>query len=177
MKERENKSRQGAVVVTARETSIGSLLVAKSYKGIFYIALGDTTAQLLQQLRMFFTNIKHNFDDSLLNQEIACIVAMVETPKLVKHHNLSLDINGTAFQKKIWAVLCEVQCGETISYEELAKKIGMPKAYRAVAKACASNQLALMIPCHRVVRKNGTISGYRWGTQRKQILLQRENNI
>ncbi|WCR55331.1 MAG: Methylated-DNA--protein-cysteine methyltransferase [Bartonella clarridgeiae] len=174
MKRPKNKSRQDAVVVTVRETSIGSLLVAKSHKGICYIALGDEIGQLLQELRMRFTNIKQNINNSVLNQEMACIIAMVETPKLMKHHNLPLDINGTAFQKKIWAVLCEIQCGETVSYEELAKRIDMPKAYRAVANACASNELALVIPCHRVIRKNSTLSGYRWGTQRKQILLQRE---
>ncbi|AQX26947.1 methylated-DNA--[protein]-cysteine S-methyltransferase [Bartonella sp. Raccoon60] len=174
MEKRKNKSRQDTIIATARKTSIGSLLVAKSHKGICYIALGDSIEQLLQELGTRFTNIKYNINDNVLNQEIAYIVAMVETPKLVKHHNLLFDINGTVFQKKIWTALCEIRCGETISYKELAQSIGMPKAYRAVANACACNELALVIPCHRVIRKNGALSGYRWGIQRKQILLQRE---
>lgn len=174
IKRSKNKSKQAAVIVIARETSIGNLTVVKSRKGLCYIALGDVTAQLFQELEVHFTDIKHDVDDFALHQDIECIVEMIETPKLVKNHNFRLDINGTVFQKKVWAALCEVQCGEIISYEELAQNIGMPKAYRAVANACACNKLALVIPCHRVVRKNGALSGYRWGIQRKQILLQRE---
>ncbi|WP_375629332.1 MULTISPECIES: methylated-DNA--[protein]-cysteine S-methyltransferase, partial [unclassified Bartonella] len=96
--------------------------------------------------------------------------------KLFLHKTYMLSINGTVFQRQVWAVLCDIPCGETISYEILACRIGMPKAFRAVAHACARNELAIIIPCHRVVRKNGFISGYRWGEKRKQILLQREQN-
>ncbi|AQX30376.1 methylated-DNA--[protein]-cysteine S-methyltransferase [Bartonella schoenbuchensis] len=167
-----NKNSQDAIVVILKETSIGVLLIAKSRKGICNIALGDTAEQLLQELKI--TNVQYNIDDNVLNREIAHIVAMVETPKLVEHHDLQLDIKGTAFQQKVWGALCEIQCGETVSYKELAQHIGMPKAVRAVANACAHNKLALVIPCHRVIYKNGAIAGYRWGIQRKQILLHRE---
>ncbi|MEL6093201.1 methylated-DNA--[protein]-cysteine S-methyltransferase [Bartonella schoenbuchensis] len=167
-----NKNSQDAIVVILKETSIGVLLIAKSRKGICNIALGDTAGQLLQELKI--TNVQYNIDDNILNREIAHIVAMVETPKLVEHRDLQLDIKGTTFQQKVWGALCEVQCGETVSYKELAQHIGMPKAVRAVANACAHNKLALVIPCHRVIYKNGAIAGYRWGIQRKQILLHRE---
>ncbi|EJF89772.1 methylated-DNA--[protein]-cysteine S-methyltransferase [Bartonella melophagi] len=174
MIEFKNKNSQDAIVVILKETSIGILLIAKSRKGICNIALGDTARQLLQELKIGFTNAQYNIDDNVLNREVAHIVAMVETPRLVEHHDLQLDIKGTAFQQKVWGALYEVQCGETISYKELAQHIGMPKAVRAVANACAHNKLALAIPCHRVIYKNGAIAGYRWGIQRKEILLRRE---
>ncbi|ENN92105.1 methylated-DNA--[protein]-cysteine S-methyltransferase [Bartonella bovis] len=174
MIELENKNSQDAIVVILKETSIGTLLIAKSRKGICNIALGDTVEQLLQELKIGFTNVQYNIDGNVLNREVAHIIAMVETPKLVERHDLQLDIKGTAFQQKVWGALWEVQCGETISYKELAQHIGMPKAVRAVANACAHNKLALVIPCHRVIYKNGALAGYRWGIQRKQILLHRE---
>ncbi len=149
-------------------------MVAKSQKGICNIALGNTTEQLLQEFTDRFGNVKHVDDDNKFKREVAHIVTMIETPKLARKYDFSLDINGTVFQQKVWTVLCEVPCGETISYEVLAQRIGMPNAFRAVANACARNELALIIPCHRVVRKDGFISGYRWGVWRKQILLQRE---
>ncbi|WP_409361713.1 methylated-DNA--[protein]-cysteine S-methyltransferase [Bartonella heixiaziensis] len=161
-------------VLFLRETSIGGLLVAKSPKGICNIALGNTTEQLLQEFMVRFDDAQQNVDDGVFNREISYIVAMVETPHLVRRYDFSLDINGTVFQKKVWSALCKIPCGKTLSYEELAQHIGMPKAFRAVANACACNELALVIPCHRVVRKNGFISGYRWGVRRKKILLQRE---
>ncbi len=148
--------------------------MAKSQEGICNIALGDTTEQLLQEFTGRFADVKQVDDDHIFKREIAYIVAMIETPKLVKKHDFSLDISSTVFQQKVWRVLCEVPCGETISYQALAQRIGMPKAFRAVAHACARNELALIIPCHRVVQKNGFISGYRWGIWRKKILLQRE---
>ncbi|WP_455475105.1 methylated-DNA--[protein]-cysteine S-methyltransferase [Bartonella sp. B30(2025)] len=157
-----------------RDTSIGGLLVAKSYKGICNIALGNTTEQLLQELRIYFPSVQENIDDNIFSREVAHIATMIETPELIRPYDMPLDISGTVLQQKVWGALREVQCGETICYEELAQHIGMPKACRAVANACARNKLALVIPCHRVVRKNGALSGYRWGVKRKQILLQRE---
>ncbi|WP_375665974.1 methylated-DNA--[protein]-cysteine S-methyltransferase [Bartonella sp. TT121SHDZB] len=158
------------------DISIGKLLVAKSKKGICHIALGDTTEQLLQDFRVRFGDARQVVGDNTFKRDVAHIIAMIETPKLVKKYNFSLDINGTFFQRQVWAALCNIPCGETISYEILACRIGMPNAFRAVANACARNELALIIPCHRVVRKNGCISGYRWGDKRKQILLQREQH-
>ncbi|GAA5103647.1 methylated-DNA--[protein]-cysteine S-methyltransferase [Bartonella jaculi] len=157
-----------------KNVSIGGLLVAKTQKGICNIALGNTTEQLLQEFTIRFDDAQQVTDNRIFKREVAHIIAMIETPKLVRRHDFPLDINGTVFQQKVWAALCKIPCGETISYEELAQHIGMPKAFRAVANACACNELALVIPCHRVVRKNGFISGYRWGVGRKKILLQRE---
>ncbi|KEC55417.1 methylated-DNA-[protein]-cysteine S-methyltransferase [Bartonella koehlerae C-29] len=148
--------------------------MAKSHRGICNIALGDTLEQLLQEFIVRFNDVQKVDNDSTFKREVAHIIEMIESPKFVKKHDFALDINGTLFQKKVWTVLCEVPCGETISYEALAQHIGMPNALRAVANACARNELALLIPCHRVVRKDGFISGYRWGTWRKKILLQRE---
>ncbi|EJF78314.1 methylated-DNA-[protein]-cysteine S-methyltransferase [Bartonella birtlesii LL-WM9] len=149
-------------------------MVAKSYKGLCNIMLGDTTEQLLQEFMVRFEDAQQVDSDNIFKEEIAHIVAMIETPKLVRRHDFLLDIKGTIFQQKVWTALCEVPCGETISYKALAQRIGMPNAFRAVAHACAHNELALIIPCHRVVQKNGFISGYRWGIWRKQILLRRE---
>ncbi|WP_455481428.1 methylated-DNA--[protein]-cysteine S-methyltransferase [Bartonella sp. B12(2025)] len=159
-----------------KNISIGGLLVAKSHKGICNIALGDTTEQLLQEFTARFDDVQQVTDDNTFKREVAHIVAMVENPKFVRKYDFPLDINGTVFQQKVWTVLCEVPCGETISYQTLAQRIAMPNAFRAVANACARNELALIIPCHRVVRQDGFISGYRWGIKRKQILLQREKN-
>lgn len=159
-----------------KDVSIGKLLVGKSQKGIFHIALGDTTEQLLQKFMVRFGDAQQVVDDNAFKREVAHIIAMIETPKLVKKYNFPLDISGTVFQRKVWETLCNIPCGETISYKELACRVGMPNAFRAVAHACARNELAVIIPCHRVVRKNGCISGYRWGKKRKQILLQREQN-
>ncbi len=157
-----------------KSTSIGELLVAKSHKGICNIALGENREQLLREFTARFSEVQQMDDDSTFEREVAHIVAMIETPKLAKKPVFSLDIKGTVFQKKVWKLICEVSCGETISYKALAQRIGMPNAFRAVANACAANELALIIPCHRVVCKNGFISGYRWGIGRKKILLQRE---
>ncbi|WP_208441453.1 methylated-DNA--[protein]-cysteine S-methyltransferase [Bartonella raoultii] len=159
-----------------KNTSIGVLLVAKSQRGICNIALGESREQLLKEFTARFSHVQQVKDDGTFKREVAHIVAMIETPKLAKKYDFPLDINGTVFQKKVWTQLCEVSCGETISYKALAQHIDMPNAFRAVANACARNELALIIPCHRVVCKNGLISGYRWGAWRKKILLQREKN-
>lgn len=159
-----------------KSTSIGELLVAKTRKGICNIALGKSREQLLQEFTARFSDVQQVDDEDTFEREVAHIVAMIETPKLAKKPDFSLDINGTVFQKKVWSLICKVPCGETISYKALAQRIGMSNAFRAVANACAANELALIIPCHRVVSKNGFISGYRWGSWRKKILLQREKN-
>ncbi|MBB4076033.1 methylated-DNA-[protein]-cysteine S-methyltransferase [Bartonella fuyuanensis] len=150
--------------------------MAKSQKGICHIALGDTTEQLLQEFMVRFGEAQQVVGDNIFKREVSHIIAMIETPKLIKRYNFSLDINGTVFQQQVWTALCNIACGETISYERLACRIGLPNAFRAVANACARNELAVIIPCHRVVCKNGFISGYRWGAKRKQVLLQREQD-
>jgi AraC family transcriptional regulator of adaptative response/methylated-DNA-[protein]-cysteine methyltransferase len=103
---------------------------------------------------------------------VARVVGLVEQPRLGL--DLPLDIRGTAFQQRVWKALREIPVGETASYATIAKKIGLPRSVRAVAQACAANSLAVAIPCHRVVRTNGSLSGYRWGVERKRTLLERE---
>jgi AraC family transcriptional regulator, regulatory protein of adaptative response / methylated-DNA-[protein]-cysteine methyltransferase len=100
------------------------------------------------------------------------VVGFAETPKLGL--DLPLDVRGTAFQQRVWQALREIPTGLTVSYEEIARRIGSPKAVRAVASACAANAIAVAIPCHRVVRNDGALSGYRWGVERKRALLARE---
>lgn len=152
-----------------KDVSIGKLLVARSQKGICHIALGDTIEQLLQGVMIRFDNAQQIVGDNTFKREVAHIIAMIETPRLVKKYNFPLDINGTVFQRQVWAVLCDIPCGETISYEVLARRIGIPSAFRAVANACARNELAVIIPCHRVVRKNGLFQGIVGGTNENRF--------
>jgi AraC family transcriptional regulator of adaptative response/methylated-DNA-[protein]-cysteine methyltransferase len=111
-------------------------------------------------------------DDSTYEAFVACVVGFVEAPSLGL--DLPLDVRGTAFQQRVWQALREIPAGETVSYAEVARRIGTPKAVRAVAGACAANNLAVAIPCHRVVRNDGSLSGYAWGVERKRMLLDRE---
>jgi AraC family transcriptional regulator of adaptative response/methylated-DNA-[protein]-cysteine methyltransferase len=110
--------------------------------------------------------------DAAFEQLVAQVVGFVEAPNLGL--DLPLDIRGTAFQQRVWEALRKIPAGQTVSYAQLAQRIGMPSASRAVARACAANTLAVAIPCHRVVRSDGALSGYRWGVERKRALLQRE---
>jgi AraC family transcriptional regulator, regulatory protein of adaptative response / methylated-DNA-[protein]-cysteine methyltransferase len=142
------------------ECSLGSILVAQSGRGICAILLGD--------------NPKANLigGDRDFEKLVARVVALVEAPALGL--DLPLDVRGTAFQQRVWQALRRIRPGETASYSEIAQRVGSPKAVRAVAQACAANALAVAIPCHRVVRHDGALSGYRWGVERKRTLLQRE---
>ncbi|MBN8412859.1 bifunctional DNA-binding transcriptional regulator/O6-methylguanine-DNA methyltransferase Ada [Halomonas cupida] len=154
------------------ECSLGTILVATSDKGICAISLGDDAEQLLQAFQEQFANANLTPGDKRFDAWVAKVVAFVEEPGVGL--SLPLDIRGTAFQQRVWQALTEIPLGSTISYAELAERIGSPKAVRAVARACASNSLALAIPCHRVVRSDGALSGYRWGVDRKRTLLMRE---
>lgn len=136
------------------------------------ILLGADPEQLLHDLEDCFPRANMIGGDPNYEQRIATVIGFVENPSLGL--NLPLDIRGTAFQQRVWQALREIPAGITLSYSEIAKKLGNPKAARAVAKACAANTLAVAIPCHRVVRQNGSLSGYRWGVARKQVLLERE---
>jgi AraC family transcriptional regulator, regulatory protein of adaptative response / methylated-DNA-[protein]-cysteine methyltransferase len=153
--------------------SLGTILVAASHKGIVAILMGDDKAALEQDLRMRFTNAAISPAEKTFKHLLAKVIAAVETPG--RPHDLPLDVRGTAFQQKVWAALTEIPVGSTLSYAEMAAKIGKPNATRAVAGACAANPLAVVIPCHRVVRSDGALSGYRWGTARKRALLDRES--
>ncbi len=155
--------------------SLGAILVAQSDKGVCAIALGDDPEVLVRDLQDRFRTARLIGADAAFEAHVAQVVACVEDPQ--QGLNLPLDIRGTAFQQKVWRALQAVRPGETRSYQDLAQAIGAPKAMRAVAGACAANPLAVVIPCHRVVRQDGQLSGYRWGVERKRALLLREGRL
>jgi AraC family transcriptional regulator of adaptative response/methylated-DNA-[protein]-cysteine methyltransferase len=152
--------------------SLGELLVAATAKGICSILIGDDRDQLARDLQERFAHAELQAADAGFEDTVARVVAFVEAPGIGL--DLPLDVRGTAFQQRVWQALREVPAGSTVSYAELAERIGLPAGARAVAGACAANPIAVAIPCHRVLRNDGSISGYRWGVQRKQALLERE---
>jgi AraC family transcriptional regulator, regulatory protein of adaptative response / methylated-DNA-[protein]-cysteine methyltransferase len=151
---------------------LGSILVAASDKGVCAILLGDDPDELARDLQDRFPNAQLIGGDADFEQWVAKVVGFLETPSI--GFDLPLDIRGTAFQQRVWEALCEIPAGSTASYAEIAQRIGRPKSVRAVAQACGANALAVAIPCHRVVRTDGSLSGYRWGVERKGQLLRRE---
>lgn len=154
------------------ECSLGAILVASSGKGVCCILLGDDPDSLAVDLQDRFPKAELIGGDENYENLIAKVVGFVETPQLGL--DLPLDVRGTAFQQRVWQALREIPAGSTLSYSEVAEKIGSPKSVRAVAGACAANAIAVAIPCHRVVRNDGNLSGYRWGVERKRRLLDRE---
>lgn len=154
------------------QCALGAILVARSDKGICAIALADDPDTLVRDLQDRFPKANLIGDDAEFKQTVAKVVGFVEAPN--KGLDLPLDVRGTAFQQRVWQALRDIPVGETVSYAELARRLGEPKAVRAVAQACASNTLAVAIPCHRVVKTDGSLSGYRWGVDRKRALLKRE---
>lgn len=158
--------------VAVGDCSLGAILVAASAKGICAIALGDDPDALLRELQDRFPKAELIGGDADFEQWVARVVGLVEAPALGL--DLPLDIRGTAFQQRVWQALRAIPPGTTMSYAELAARLGAPRAARAVARACAANPLAVAIPCHRVLRTDGALSGYRWGVARKRALLARE---
>ncbi|UST72155.1 bifunctional DNA-binding transcriptional regulator/O6-methylguanine-DNA methyltransferase Ada [Pseudomonas siliginis] len=156
------------------QCSLGAILVAQSERGICAILLGDDPHQLVCNLQDQFRKANLIGADREFEQLIASVVGFVEAP--ATGLNLPLDIRGTAFQERVWQALREIPAGSTASYAEIAQRIGAPTSMRAVAQACGANRLAVAIPCHRVVRSDGNLSGYRWGVERKRQLLERELN-
>lgn len=154
------------------ECSLGSILVAKSDQGVCAILLGDDPDLLARDVQDQFPQANLIGGDRAFEQLVAKVVGFVEAPAIGL--DLPLDIRGTAFQQRVWQVLRGIPAGETASYSEIARRIGSPTSVRAVAGACAANTLAVAIPCHRVVKQDGTLSGYRWGAERKRALLERE---
>lgn len=154
------------------ECSLGSILVAASGKGVAAIFLGDDPEVLVRNLQDRFPKANLIGGDRAFENVMATVVGLVEAPETGLA--LPLDVRGTAFQHRVWQALREIPAGTTATYSEIAERIGMPKAVRAVASACAANKLAVAIPCHRVVRNDGSLSGYRWGVERKRALLARE---
>lgn len=157
------------------ECSLGSLLVASSNIGVCAILLDDDPEVLVRDLQDRFPHSNLIGGDAGYEQLVAKVVGFIEAPQLGL--DLPLDIRGTAFQQRVWQALREIPCGVTVSYSDIAGKIGKPKAVRAVARACGANALAVAIPCHRVVRTDGALSGYRWGIARKYNLLRREADL
>lgn len=155
------------------QCSLGAILVAQSDRGICAILLGDDPEALLHELQDRFAQAHLIGGDAAYEALVAQVVAFVEAPDLGL--NLPLDVRGTVFQQRVWRVLQTIPPGQTASYAEVAQRIGSPKAVRAVAQACAANALAVAIPCHRVVKSDGALSGYRWGVERKRALLTRES--
>lgn len=154
------------------QCSLGAILVAQSQRGICAILLGDDPDGLVHDLQDQFPKAELIGGDAGFEQLVAQVVGFVEAPSLGL--NLPLDVRGTAFQQRVWQALRKIPPGATVSYAEIAARIDAPKAVRAVAQACAANHIAVAIPCHRVVRRDGGISGYRWGVERKRALLRRE---
>ena len=150
------------------ECSLGSILVAASEKGICAISLGDDPEALVRQLQDRFP-CAELAGDREFEQLVAQVVGFMERPSL--GFNLPLDVQGTAFQQRVWKLLNKIPSGKTATYSQLAQRLGVPKSVRAVAGACAANSIAVAIPCHRVVRTDGSVSGYRWGVERKEALL------
>ncbi|MDM0104066.1 bifunctional DNA-binding transcriptional regulator/O6-methylguanine-DNA methyltransferase Ada [Variovorax sp. J22R24] len=154
------------------ECALGAILVAQSERGVCAIALGDDPDALARDLQDQFPQARLIGGDAGFEELVAKVVGFVEAPGLGL--DLPLDVRGTAFQQRVWQALREIPIGATASYSDIAKRIGAPKSMRAVAQACGANTLAVAIPCHRVVRSDGSLSGYRWGVERKSALLRRE---
>lgn len=153
-------------------SSLGHVLVARSDRGICAVMLADDAEALEAEIKQKFAKAKSIKSDADLAALLSKVIGLVEAP--ATPIDLPLDIRGTLFQQKVWAALRAIPPGKTASYAEIAKRIGAPKSTRAVARACATNDLAVVIPCHRVVRSDGGISGYRWHPARKRALLERE---
>lgn len=166
------KPNQPLVRFAIGESSVGSILVAKSDRGVCSILMGDRPGQLVRDLRNRFPRATLVEDDDGSRQLVSKVVGFADAP--TASLDLPLDVRGSAFQQRVWQALRKIPVGSTASYTDIANRIGSPKSVRAVARACGANPLALAIPCHRVVRNDGTLAGYRWGIERKRVLLDRE---
>jgi len=170
-KEELNGTTTTTIFFTMGDCSLGSILVAQSERGVCSILMGEDPARLAQDLRTRFP--KANLIDEQGHEELVAQVAgFIEKPGAAL--DLPLDVRGTAFQQLVWDAVQRIPAGSTASYTDIARQIGVAGAVRAVAQACGANALAVAIPCHRVIRNDGSLSGYRWGIERKRALLARE---
>ena len=165
-------AKQNEIRFAIGRCSLGSILVAATGRGVCAILLGEDPDALARDLQERFPGQKLITGGSVFDKLVATVAGLIEAP--ARGLNLALDVGGTAFQRRVWRALRSIPAGKTQSYTEIAKRIGLPKSARAVAQACGANALAVAIPCHRVVRSDGTQSGYRWGADRKRSLLERE---
>ena len=161
-----------AIRFAVGQCSLGSILVATTDKGVCAITLGDDPDTLVRELQDRFPKARLIGGDADFEKLVAKVVGFVEAP--AQGLDLPLDLRGTAFQQRVWQALRKIPAGRTATYSEIAKRIGRPSAVRAVAAACADNPVAVAIPCHRVVRLDGNLAGYRWGIARKRALLDKE---
>jgi AraC family transcriptional regulator of adaptative response/methylated-DNA-[protein]-cysteine methyltransferase len=152
--------------------SLGAVLVASTERGLCAISLGDDEGTLERELAELFPKAALERGDATYQRQLRRVIALVEKP--TRGIDLPLDVRGTAFQERVWRTLSKVPAGQTLTYTELAKLVGTPRAVRAVASACAANRLAIAIPCHRVIATSGKLTGYRWGIERKRELIERE---
>ena len=153
-------------------SSLGSVLVARTHKGVCAILLGDAPETLALDLRKRFPRAVLTEGGADVERLLGKVTKLIEAPG--RGLDLALDAHGTAFQRRVWEALTRIPAGSTVSYADIARRIGAPKSVRAVAQACGANAIAVAIPCHRVVRNDGDLSGYRWGVGRKRTLLERE---
>lgn len=160
------------IAFTIGESELGLVLVAQSFDGVCAILIGDNAPELESDLAARFPEAALTRNDEKLEYPLQKVLRFIKRPS--EGLSLWLDIRGTLFQRRVWAELCRIPAGQMITYAALAARLGEPKAVRAVASACAANAIALAIPCHRVVRSNGALSGYRWRIERKRALLAKE---
>jgi len=162
----------GEIGFATAESNLGTVLVARSAHGVCAILIGSDTEDLSADLAERFPENVLVRNDRKLDGDLQKILRFIETPAWGL--DLELDVHGTPFQRRVWDALCAIPTGRTVTYAALARRLGDPGSVRAVANACAANAIALAIPCHRVVRSDGTLSGYRWGVERKRALLAKE---
>ena len=163
------------IQVTIELTSLGMALIAGSGVGICAILIGDDGAELKADLRRRFPRAVLAEGDAVFRKLAAAAKACIEDPRA--EVNVPLDLHGTPFQQQVWRALREIPAGRTASYGDLAARIGRPRAAQAVGQAIAANPVAVIVPCHRAIRSDGSLSGYRWGVARKRLLLAREARL
>jgi AraC family transcriptional regulator of adaptative response/methylated-DNA-[protein]-cysteine methyltransferase len=162
------------IAYSIASTPIGQVLVATTERGVCAVTMGATDAEVISALRGDFPNATLERNEDEHATWVRAVIDRVTDPARATSHRVPLDVEGTAFQWSVWKALQNIPAGERRTYTEVAKAIGRPKAVRAVARACATNRVAVVIPCHRVVRQGGDLSGYRWGVDRKRKLLDGE---
>jgi len=161
-----------AIRFAVGQCSLGSVLIARTDRGVCAILLGDDPKALVSDLRSRFPSAVLTYGTDDLERLLAEVESFIESPD--RGLDIALDAQGTPFQRRVWEALTRIPVGRTASYTDIAERIGAPKSVRAVAQACGANAIAVAIPCHRVVRNDGDLSGYRWGIGRKRTLLERE---
>lgn len=170
-----NQKTYEVISYTTGSCVLGSLVVAKSTKGIFAIFIGDNKVDVVNQLFLAFPKSLFRFHEDEMSYTCDQVADYINTPNQPVYFDL--DIRGSEFQRSVWELLQKIPFGTTKTYQEIAEQLGDKNATRAVASACAKNVLAIIVPCHRVIRKNGTFSGYRWGVERKRKMLELEAQL